>query len=462
VIEIAAVNVVETFDFLYEPADIVLKATLFRRETGRGKSGRRLEDPMFYRQAKRQGRLEDFMSAEFYVKMSGVTHALPGKPTPDLIRICAAQALAAKTRIYGRKLYGLPYGEEDEDEYRAGAQWIHRYMTSKFIGVIKEAEWRGRLPFQIRIDSLHGEMHSSAAMLDEIGVLKIYRMLIPALMDSQTTIDSFTEERKAGEKRIEVYLFIANKRFLLLRFRNWANPVSPSIIMREAEALQRIWRFLQNCGFSGITVYVCPSVEGGEEAERKLRRHGMYVLKIPQIQPEELARQVEEWTGIDQRRLYPSPSEWPLRVREMILAFISKYLKIQLLKKRKEQFRVVNSPPSKITPLYEKTECEAVEIERMNWLFHENFESEVEKIWSESEKDVKNNLSKRNVFSPSFLKTKYEDEDRGISGEKNGFPLFRRGEIDTYLPIFSVDYDPERFTMRGLGPPRNVDPRLAA
>jgi len=197
-----------------------------------------------------------------------VTHALPEEPTPELIRECAAKSLAAKARIYGRKPCGLPRGEEDEGEYRAGAQWLHRYVACKFIDVLQEVEWQGRLPFQVRIESLHGELPSPADLLDEIGVMKVYRMLIPALMDSQATIESFTENRKAGEKRIEVYLIIANKRFLLLRFRNWTNPVSPSVVivvMREAEALQRIWRFLKRCGLSGITVYVCPSIEGGEE-----------------------------------------------------------------------------------------------------------------------------------------------------------------------------------------------------
>jgi len=60
------------------------------------------------------------------------------------------------------------------------------------------------------------------------------------------------------------------------------------------------------------------------------------------------------------------------------------------------------------------------------------------------------------------LKTKCEVGVGGVSGEKNGFPLFRRGEVDTYLPIFSIDCDPERFSMRGLGPPRDMDPRLVA
>ncbi|MCD6417695.1 hypothetical protein J7M00_02800, partial [bacterium] len=459
-IVITAVKLIEMFDFLYEPADIVLKATLFRREAGRGKGGCHLEKPMFLRQAKREGRQEDFMSAEFLLKMYGVTHALPGEPTPEVIRMCAAQALAAKMRIYGRKPSSLPDEEEDECEFRAGAQWIHSYMTSNFIGVIKEAERQGRLPFQVRIESLVGELPPATAMLDEIGVLKIYHMFIPALMDSQTKIDFFTEKRRVGEKRIEAYLLIANNRFLLLRFRNWTNPVSPSTILREAEALQRVWRFL-NCGVrSGITVYVCPSIEGGEEAEKKLQKHGVFIFKLPQIQPEELMRQVEEWTGIDPRSLYPSPPDWSQRIKEMILSCISRYLRIPLLKKRKEQFRVVNSPPSKDTPLYEKTECEDVEIERKSW-FNENFESEVEKIWRGAGGGAENRVFERSVVRSSFLKTKYKNGGRGFSPEKNGFPLFHRGEVDVYLPFFSIDDDPEGFVPRGLGPPENMDPRLA-
>ena len=443
---------------------------MLQGEEGRRRGGRRLEKPMFLREAKRANQLEAYMSASFFLKMHGVTHALPGEPTPEMIHECVAKTLAVKSRIYGVKPSGLPDEEEDECEFRAGARWIHSYMTSKFIGVIKEAERQGRLPFQVRIESLVGDLPPATAMLDEVGVLKIYHMFIPALMDSQTKIDFFTEKRRVGEKRIEAYLLIANNRFLILRFRNWTNPVSPSTILREAEALQRIWRFL-NCGVrSGITVYVCPSVEGGEEAEKKLQKHGIFIFKIPQIQPEKLMRQVEEWTGINPRSLYPSPPDWPQRIKEMILSCISRYLRIPLLKKRKEQFRVVDSPPSN-TPLYEKTKCEAVhldkrrcedvKVERKNWLYRENFRSEVEKIWRRAGGGVESRVSERSVVQSSFLKTKYKNGEGGFSPEKNGFPLFHRGEVDVYLPFFSIDDDPEGFVPRGLGPPEGMDPRLA-
>ena len=39
----------------------LLEATVIRGEAGRRKGGRRLEKPMFFREAKRGNRLEDYM-----------------------------------------------------------------------------------------------------------------------------------------------------------------------------------------------------------------------------------------------------------------------------------------------------------------------------------------------------------------------------------------------------------------
>jgi len=428
---------IKSFSVLLEPFG-VFDVQLFHYPNRNLTCKRRFEKPIFYRQALREGLIDDFRAAEYIVRLPKMkmTFAVPKKPGEDEIEHILRVSLASKGRT-GNKRWTMMTGEKGgRDNFRAGAFYLNRYYVYNFKRVLMEATRQERWLYMVNF-SVAGAAPSYLDLGDEIGVIRFVDLSIPVSEEAQLTMDLFMKERKAGEKRIKACVIVANGRFLLLRFRNWINPVTPSIIESEIEALKWMKRFLERkIHLSGIIVYVLPSIDGGEKVVKKLVEHGIYVLRVPHIQPEELLRYVREWYDIDLGKIYPSSSGWPLRVRDMILAFVAKYLKIQLLKKKNESIKIVNGS-----------------------LLFENYRF-VEKIKCEGLSQCRNDYSERNEKIAFLFETKSKREEAGGSEEKISFPHFSRDEVDVFHPIFSFYDDSEIYELGGYGPPRNVDPRL--